>query len=67
MTQCLSCKQASPHEARYHFLPPGHGEARETRDVPEATGRTRRHRNGQPARAPEDLRTISIASSNDCS
>ncbi|HEX7731223.1 MAG TPA: hypothetical protein VF415_01150 [Rhodanobacter sp.] len=38
MTQCLSCRQASPHEAWYHFPPPEGGEAQETKEALETTG-----------------------------
>jgi hypothetical protein len=38
MTQCLACKQASPHEQWYHFPPPENGEAREMKKSLETTG-----------------------------
>jgi hypothetical protein len=33
MTQCLSCRQVSPHEQWYHFPPPEKGETRETKEA----------------------------------
>lgn len=37
MTQCLSCRQTSPHEQWYYFPPPEDGEARETKKSLETT------------------------------